>query len=417
MPGYPRGLVQIVNVRGLRPDRCYRLELLTRTRARLDSAWQHAASAFVDTLPERLPAGSWESAFRIMVGSCFARAQDGGQTTRAFEQLWADPAERPALKFLVGDQVYLDVGLPIFRRMSTDQIRARVLNHYGQAWRALAGMLERGGTWMLPDDHEYHNNFPSVSGVLNPYLRISERYRAAWTKVARAAVRNIQQTTKVRLLTIGDDLSFCVLDLRSGRRARDQGFADPESFAAVRQWLRGLTGPGVLVISQLLMRDGGRRTDNNLACFRGQYSALVEAIAACGHDVVVLAGDVHFSRICDTTFASGKRLIEVASSPMSNMDKFRALLTARVPDRKPASFPPIAIDGVAPALVNYRRQISTHRRNWTYPRARSTENFVTVGFLRGCGGVRMRVKAWRLSAGPCAGSLPALDYEYDYVIS
>src|SRR5690606_35435249 len=151
------------------------------------SAWRGVASAWIETLPARLPAGNWRSALRVMVGSCFARTQDGGQVSGAFAQLWEHPGERPAVKFYVGDQVYLDIGLPILR-MSADQIRARVLGHYARTWETLGSMLSCGGTWMLPDDHEYYNYFPDALGVYNPHLRASGRYRATWTKVAIAAV-------------------------------------------------------------------------------------------------------------------------------------------------------------------------------------------------------------------------------------
>ena len=58
---------------------------------------------------------------------------------------------------MVGDQVYLDIGLDSLSPR-TNELRQRVTEDHAKHWQALGSMLARGGIWILPDDHEYWNN-------------------------------------------------------------------------------------------------------------------------------------------------------------------------------------------------------------------------------------------------------------------
>mgnify|MGYP001257586281 CR=1 FL=1 len=64
----------------------------------------------------------------------------------------------------------------------------------------------------------------------------------------------MQQSSKIDTFDIGDDLSFCVADLRS-YRSKTQ-FIDNQGFKQMLNWAQGLTKPGVLVIPQILQKGG-----------------------------------------------------------------------------------------------------------------------------------------------------------------
>jgi hypothetical protein len=72
---------------------------------------------------------------------------------------------KPDIKFMVGDQVYLDVGLDSLSPQ-TNELRQRVTEDYAKHWQALGSMLASGGIWMLPDDHEYWKNHPFYDSLL-----------------------------------------------------------------------------------------------------------------------------------------------------------------------------------------------------------------------------------------------------------
>ena len=40
------------------------------------------------------------------------------------------------------------------------EIRQRIADDYALHWQALGSICGCGGTWMLPDDHEYWNDYP-----------------------------------------------------------------------------------------------------------------------------------------------------------------------------------------------------------------------------------------------------------------
>lgn len=64
----------------------------------------------------------------------------------------------------------------------------------------------------------------------------------------------------MRRVDIGTDLSFCIADLRSQRTAKT--LLPAKDLAKVEAWASSLTTPGVLVVSQLLLRGKGSSHDH-----------------------------------------------------------------------------------------------------------------------------------------------------------
>lgn len=388
----------------------------------LPGYWQDLRSGYFTTLPERIPAAG-EKPFVIGLGSCFFPNRDGGHAASSYKALYerGPDAVKPDITFLTGDQVYLDIGFDSLSLIPSE-IRQRVASDYAENWRALGSFLNRGGTWMLPDDHEYWNDYPFYDSPLPTLLALKlDPVRRAWTKAARDAVANIQRTKSVDIFSIGEDLSICLADFRTERRER--GFASAKSLKKVVEWAKNLTCPGVLVISQPLIVEKNTM-ERNLLSFPDQYRKLLQALAHSGHDIVLLSGDVHYGRIATVPVgANGGRLIEVIASPLSNLTGLNGLATAAA-NSKPRKFPDpnaIEVDGVPAVAVQYdkRFRVSTrkgHPLSFVYPRERTSEHFMTVAFTRKSdGGLLLNVEAWRVRERG-AGNLPKRDFEKKYSV-
>src|SRR5690606_33270270 len=104
----------------------------------------------------------------------------------------------------------------------------------------------------------------------------ADHVRKAWVGAARDAISNIQRCATVETFSIGQDLAFCVADLRS--RRHKNGFIDEPGLQQMERWAAELTCPGVLVIPQNLF-DTPEGSEKNLTDFRDQYTRLINALA------------------------------------------------------------------------------------------------------------------------------------------
>ena len=309
--GMDRRFCFVARFRGLTAGRDYRLEFERRVEANPDIGvsrhWQRLRSGRFRTLPSRLPLAG-EGAFTIGLGSCFYNHRDGGRAAAAYKALYerGEQDVRPDVTVLTGDQVYLDIGFDSLSLIPRE-IRERIADDYALHWQALGSILSRGGTWMLPDDHEYWNDYPFVDSLLPNLLALRVRgVRKIWKRAARDGVKQIQRSPVVESFTLGDDLTVCLADLRS-HRSGDRFLPEPD-FQKLLAWARDRSCPGVLAISQPLIVT--ESTERNLRSFPRQYAELLDALGAVAHDVVVLSGDVHFGRIASVPIGShGARLI------------------------------------------------------------------------------------------------------------
>ena len=415
----------VVTFRGLEAGNEYCLEFERRIeaepRAGIRRRWQRLRSGTFRTLPSRVPEKG-RGAFTVALGSCFYNHRDGGRAAASYKALYerGSNAVRPDVTVLAGDQVYLDIGFDSLSLID-QEIRERIADDYALHWQALGSLLSRGGTWMLPDDHEYWNDYPFTNSLLPTLLALKlPHVRNSWTKAAHDGVRNVQRSPVVESFTLGEDLSVCLADLRSYRS--EHKFLPEAPFNRLLDWAGRRTCPGVLVIPQPLIVEQNA-FERNLRSYETQYARLLEALGSVPHDAVVLSGDVHFGRIASVPIGTkGARLVEIISSPMSNLTGLAGLATS-VAMGRPARFPHDAAAGALgwqPRKVDYYKNggsrgrffVQSRKGRWlsAYPRDRTREHMMTVSFCRHAGGIEVTAHAWLLRQGTRVGNMPVRSF-------
>ena len=367
---------QRVQVTGLEPGRRYELKLMDG-----DEELARAAGA---TLPLDLPTLD-QLPFVLLLASCYFYRMDGdGAVGAALMSLPADA--KPHVTFLTGDQVYLDAPFPRFLwPMSEEALEADLTATYLETWGlatdfpGLAPVLREGATFMTSDDHELWNNAPTPgAAVTNTWTGGG---RAHWLKLATTLYDRFQSSKRSASFKVGR-LSFHVVDTRLDRTADRKTFAPVIEMDAIRDWVTGLDGPGILVVGQPIFtnRAGwkGHFLDWGLPDF-DQYGDLVRVLTSSQHDLMVLTGDVHFGRAAYCALPSGARLFEVISSPLALVDKRVGGHWKQPPDR----FPSDAVPGVGPAEILHN---PGHKL--------ATPQFATLGCWANGPRVRITVTAW-----------------------
>lgn len=413
---------KVVKFSNLTPGKRYELNFIRRIEAvgnTIAQSWQHLRSGTFTTLPARVPLKG-KKPFTIALGSCFYNHRDGGRTAAAYKALYRHGPDnvRPDITFLTGDQVYLDIGFDSLSLLP-NEIRQRIADDYATHWQAMGSILSNGGTWMLPDDHEFWNDYPFYKSIIPQLQALRLRHvRKAWDAAATDGVRNIQRSAAFETFSIGKDLSICIADFRSFRS--DNGFTTPAILKKITQWANSLQSPGLFVTSQPLIVEENN-TEKNLLSYREQYATLLQAFASSGHDIILLSGDVHFGRIATTQLGNdkkGPRLIEIVASPLSNMTYLNGIASDKAKS-KPVSFPHpdvCKLNGWKASKVTYKKvhQVSTKKGNIfsAYPRTRTREHFMTISFHRNPEGtINLSANAWRIRDTRGAKNIPAKDFQ------
>jgi hypothetical protein len=377
---------QRVTLGGLEPRTTYTLELLVHGVSQTSFPEREFLRAELTTLPDRLPT-AFEKPFTVLLGSCFCTTQDqAGMVGRTYFHLPA--GDRPDVKILAGDQVYLDAPWDHYLRHThtPEELETRFFETYLDAWMqagtasGFRKLLMAGANYFCSDDHEFWNNAPNRgSYVLDTWPFFDQR--EAWLRSARALYQVFQTPSTVTTFSVGT-LSFCIADTRINRRADRTRFMDDVDLQVVDTWVRNLQGPGVLVVGQPILSEQtsflqGHFADWTLVDY-DQYGALAQRLTQAQHSIVVLTGDVHFGRIARCTLASGIDLMEVISSPMALVDK-----EAEGHWREAPQFPAFAIQGVVKATTR------------TAQAFRFTQShFLTLEFSVAGAFVNMTVKLW-----------------------
>jgi hypothetical protein len=388
-----------VEVGSLEPRTSYSLRLRVDDQ-RAIGAERFLREGRVTTLPAALPAGG-EKPFTLLLGSCFYGPEDkGGLVGGTYHYLPED--QRPDVKVLCGDQVYLDnpwreTTLKWYRANQRPGLfRAMLFDKYVANWTQVGGedagfrrLLADGANYFCSDDHEFWNNAPNFGGV-GLFNTLTSGQREWWFAEATRLFRAFQSPSPLLTFEV-PPLSVCVVDTRINRDTRGERFMTDGDLKAVGRWIEGLRGPGVLVVGQPVLVEGSSiigsllkkdlkkavlsYVDRDLPQY-AQYGELVGYLRSSNHSVVLLTGDVHFGRVSHGQLGPGSRaeLVEVISSPT------RAVLG----DKNESLF------------GTYREAPTDH-----FPIAESREvmhrenHFATVRFSTGEDGrVNMEVLAW-----------------------
>ncbi len=295
------------------------------------------------TFPRKLPAAG----LQLALASCFS---DGfGRDADFLRVLQGSSGYMPlSAKFMVGDNIYLDVGpTPAGARTPFQDAALRYLQHfwhsgYANVWSYLP-------TFTLWDDHEYWNNFPEQQIWL---ARTMGGQRANYIAAAQAGVRAFQSVLNPRPVARTGlsyqfelpPLSLFALDIRGGRTlkaaAKPQMCSEAE-LVALERWAANLKGPGALLLAQPLWLQPGDWHDWNPAAFAGQYQRIWRALAGAAFDCVVLSGDVHHSRVLEFDCGRGRRVWEFISSPACHIPSIESIMARAfdVQSRSSVGFP------------------------------------------------------------------------------
>jgi len=290
-----------------------------------------------ETLPDQLPPAGVRP-FTVMLGSCFwSKAPEAKNVAPSYEAIWSLPFLRPHLNFLVGDQVYLDAPWTDWGGTASPDarwIKERIADRYDESWTLLAPVLRHGVTVCITDDHEYWNDYPNGPTIHLTSLARSASRRKTFRNIAQLYVDEWQRARLATTFNIGNppQLSFFIADTRQGRTTVDKGALMPSAeWQELLSWITNLQCPGVLVTNGPLFVPakgsylGFISADRNLPGYPTAHRDLALALQAAPHDILVLAGDVHFGRIssvCLEPQVEGVlpvNLFEVIASPMAQL--------------------------------------------------------------------------------------------------
>lgn len=306
------------------------------------------ASVDVGPLRESLPQLG-EREFTVLVGSCFSRQGAAANPTAIRDAMTALTANglAPDMTILCGDQVYLDdeSGNPI--EYTPDDYWPALSQVYLDAWGfgpepSIAPILATGASWFTQDDHEWWNNYPEWAPLVP--ATYDDCWAQPWAYVARQLIAAFQPTVQ-REVTAGG-LSFHVADTRARRTSvltSQRHLFDPAELEAVTNWVEDLDRPGVLVLAQPFFQEeagtlAGTVIDAKLADFGADYGELLAALDARTQPIVIVAGDVHYSRIAKVD--ESPPLVEVVSSPIAMLPGGLAPALDDAHDPGPASLTP-----------------------------------------------------------------------------
>ncbi len=285
--------------------------------------------------------------FNVLLVSCYDQRQD---VTGRIVDVLLRRGLRPDLTLLMGDQVYLD--MPTLQDFPSDAASLlRIFeSNYWKNWTSFRQPQTRTGSaygrllamapWAaVPDDHEFWNNAPHRSPVIQNSWTVSGRQ--AWKAAALACLKAFQWPQRHpdgspfkpgdALVFEVPPLSFFLADTRSqrsdftGAGSSTLSASAWQQFEKWRQQVRDKKHYGVLLSGQPLLGEAagplqGRVADFSLPNYGDwpRWSQALADMAATGMHIL-LTGDVHYGRLSDVTDRrrQDRAFLEVIASPMS----------------------------------------------------------------------------------------------------
>jgi hypothetical protein len=303
---------------------------------RVIAAGQPSRELRVKSLPAELPGeDEW---FHILLVSCYhhARAKRGALAGAIADVKKARP---PGLSLLLGDQVYLD--LPTIRDFPTEahKLAEKFEQDYATNWfddptadpdlppEGYASALGAAPSISLSDDHEFWNNFPHPSPIIQNSWK--EEDRLEWKRAAMALYESFQswpanlgEEVEVRI----PPLSIFVADTRIFRREDLSAAMHSVVMERLGQWVDRLNAQklvGMFVTGQSIFDAaaswwGGRMADRTLANYR-DFPRLVEHLSRATGPMICVTGDVHWGRLIEVrrTGREDVAMYELITSPAS----------------------------------------------------------------------------------------------------
>jgi hypothetical protein len=284
------------------------------------------------TLPAQVPP-ILSGTFNVLLVSCFHQHEDPrGLAGIIVSQLKA--ASTPHLTLLMGDQVYLD--LPTLRDFKDDTVwlAKKFEDDYTTNWSdspGFAQVLDAAPSLLIPDDHEFWNNYPHTSPLVGNTLHPGGQAR--WRKAALALYEGFQlpAPSAVGEPTILEvpPLSFFLADMRSlrdpGRRFTMEAGAHHKLATWVSEVIDRKRFP-ILVTGQSLFCEPAQELSGSIGDFElpnyGDYADVMrqlERLADAGRPALCLTGDVHWGRVVASRDVRTQQVAvyEIISSPAS----------------------------------------------------------------------------------------------------
>ncbi len=298
--------VYTVKAAGLSPATRYRLTV---------SAGQERVTATVETWPNNLFGTSLTVAFASCYYDDYHR---DAHYLAALKSGWIAP---PSFKVLAGDNLYLDVATDSWSQWGGfSETVGRYVRYFGTS--GYAKVLEFLPTFTTSDDHEFWNNYPESQ----PWLARSRwPLRNGYIEAGKRCLELFQRSLNPPPRVAGGaaysfaipPLEFFVADTRVNRTPHGDSpprmMLDAELMEFER-WAQRLAGPGVFVLGQPLWIEAGNWKDYNPPDFEGQYARIWTALGGAPHDVLVVSGDVHHSRVLELSLP-GRSVYEFVTSP------------------------------------------------------------------------------------------------------
>lgn len=274
--------------------------------------------------------------FTLLLASCYCRDEDKGALGRAAR--FVATKFRPDATLLMGDQVYLDIptlrNFPEKNPALLDVLEATYERNWlpdGSRADTFADLLRVAPALCLPDDHEYWNNAPHASPVIQNSWTAAGR--AVWRQNADTlfdAFQNVTATPKLPHATLEvGPLSLFAANGRSFRAEDRSASFLPETRAALTAWCTNVAAagrfPAFLTGQSMLDLPATKASGATADYMQSNYGDYVEVmgrldgLAKSAADVLLLTGDVHWGRVAELTptasLGSLTRLFEVISSP------------------------------------------------------------------------------------------------------
>lgn len=279
------------------------------------------------TLPRALP----QQGLTVAIATCYYdyfKVDTHYLAALQNSRCWLGP---PAFKILAGDNLYVDVAPGQFRQWGAfDETVGRYIRYfYESGYARVLSHLPSLTTW---DDHEFWNNYPEVQAHLG---RSQWPNRASYKQAAQACLDLFQRPLNPSPACVYrvdlPPLAFIVVDLRSRRTksaSRPREMLPGGELRKLEQWLGQLAGPAVLVLGQPLWIRPGDKNDWNPPKFEEQDARIWKALSRAPHDVLVVSGDVHHSRVLEVGLPGGRSVPEFVTSPACHVPKVSSVIVS-----------------------------------------------------------------------------------------